>query len=211
MIYELRTYTIKPGGVPEVLKANEEVGRPVRGNDYGKLEGYWYSDMGPLNQVMHLWSYDSMLERDRLRKEVGQLDGWVNGYIPIVRPLMLKQHVRFMEAHRDMSPPLEGGNFYEFRNYRVKPGVANEWMKKFVGVMPTREKYSKNICAWVSHSPDPNEVCHLWAYKDTNERKKARDGVMTEPAWQEFAAYGTTQLEDMHSTMMWPASFSPLQ
>jgi hypothetical protein len=116
-----------------------------------------------------------------------------------------------MTAHREFTAPAEGGNFYEFRNYRVKPGTAGQWMEKFVAVMPTREKYSKNLCAWVSQSPDPNEVCHLWAYKDTNERKAARDGVAGEAAWQEFAAFGATLLEEMHSTMMWPANFSPLQ
>ena len=211
MLYELRTYTARAGGVPAILKANEEIGRPVRGDDYGKLEGYWFTDIGPLNQVMHLWSYTDMAERDRLRKELGALDAWTKEYVPAIRPLIVNQELRFMEAHREFVTPAEGGNFYEFRNYRLKPGTAGEWMKKFVGVMPTREKYSKNLCAWITQSPNPNEVCHLWAYKDTNERKTARDGVMGEAAWQEFAAYGTTVLEEMHSTMMWPASFSPRQ
>ncbi|NNE85421.1 MAG: NIPSNAP family protein, partial [Alphaproteobacteria bacterium] len=179
--------------------------------DYGKLEGYWFTDIGPLNQVMHLWSYTDMAERDRLRKELGALDAWTKEYVPAIRPLIINQELRFMEAHREFETPAEGGNFYEFRNYHLKPGTAGEWMKKFVGVMPTREKYSKNLCAWITQSPNPNEVCHLWAYKDTNERKAARDGVMGEQAWLDFAAYGTTVLEDMHSTMMWPASFSPRQ
>ncbi|NKB49173.1 MAG: NIPSNAP family protein [Alphaproteobacteria bacterium] len=211
MIYEMRTYTSVAGGIPTILKANEEVGRPVRGDDYGKLEGYWYTDIGPLNQVMHLWSYTDMAERDRLRKELGANEAWTKEYIPLIRPLIAKQELRFMEAKREFTAPAEGGNFYEFRNYRVKPGTAGQWMERFVGVMPTREKYSKNLCAWISISPDPNEVCHLWAYKDTNERKAARDGVMGETAWQEFGAANAPLLEEMHSTLMWPASFSPLQ
>jgi hypothetical protein len=116
-----------------------------------------------------------------------------------------------MEAHRDLSPPNDQGNFYEFRNYRIKPGNVGEWMKRFVEVMPTRELYSKNICAWITQSPDPNEVCHLWAYKDTNERKIARDGVLQEAAWKEFSAYGAPLLVEMTSTLLWPASFSPLK
>lgn len=211
MIYELRTYTTRQGGVPAVLKANEEVGRPVRGDDYGKLEGYWYTDIGPLNQVMHLWSYTDMAERDQLRQDLGANQGWVNEYIPLIRLLIVKQELRFMKAYRDMTAPAEGGNFYEFRNYKVKPGMANEWIEKFVAVMPTREKYSLNNCAWVTQSPDPNEVCHLWSYKDTNERKRVRDEVMGEPAWQEYGAYASNVIEQMHSTLLWPASFSPLQ
>ncbi|MDG2313455.1 MAG: NIPSNAP family protein [Alphaproteobacteria bacterium] len=211
MIYELRTYTLKAGSIPAMLKANEDIGRPVRGDNYGKLEGYWFTDIGPLNQVMHLWSYDNMAERDRLRKELGSLDAWVKEYIPVIRPSIIKQELRFMEAHRDLSPPNDQGNFYEFRNYRIKPGNVGEWMKRFVEVMPTRELYSKNICAWITQSPDPNEVCHLWAYKDTNERKIARDGVLQEAAWKEFSAYGAPLLVEMTSTLLWPASFSPLK
>lgn len=211
MIYELRTYTTRQGAVPAILKANEEVGRPVRGDDYGKLEGYWYTDIGPLNQVMHLWSYTDMAERDQLRQDLGANEGWVKEYIPLIRPLIVKQELRFMQAYRDMTPPAEGGNFYEFRNYRVKPGMAGEWIEKFVAVMPTREKYSLNNCAWVTQSPDPNEVCHLWSYKDTNERKQARDGVGGEAAWQEYGAWAANVIEQMHSTLLWPASFSPLQ
>ncbi len=86
MIYELRTYTAKPGAIPAILKANEEVARRVRGDNYGKLEGYWYTDIGPVNQVMHLWSFDDLVERDRLRAELGALEAWGQEYVPLIRP-----------------------------------------------------------------------------------------------------------------------------
>ena len=54
MIYELRTYTVKPGTAPVVAKNAGTVARGIRGDDYGKLEGYWLTEIGPLNQVMHL-------------------------------------------------------------------------------------------------------------------------------------------------------------
>ena len=37
MIYELRTYTLVPGKQAEYLKLNEEIGRRIRGDKYGKL------------------------------------------------------------------------------------------------------------------------------------------------------------------------------
>src|SRR5262249_25102994 len=52
MIYELRTYTLKQGAVPDVAKAAGTVGRDIRKDDYGKLEGYWQTEIGPLNQVL---------------------------------------------------------------------------------------------------------------------------------------------------------------
>ena len=56
MIYELRTYTVRQGTLPDVVKAASTVSRDIRGDNFGKLEGYWQTDIGPLNQVMHLWS-----------------------------------------------------------------------------------------------------------------------------------------------------------
>ena len=41
MVYELRTYTLIPGKMPEYLKAAETIGRPARGNNYGVNHGYW--------------------------------------------------------------------------------------------------------------------------------------------------------------------------
>jgi len=211
MIHELRTYTAKPGTIPDVLKANEEVGRKVRGDDFGVLEGYWYTEIGPLNQVMHLWRYDNFEERARLRNELSKVEGWTKEYVPRLRPLLVRQETRFMTAQRDITPPASGGNFYEFRNYRVRPGTARQWMDNFLSVMPVREKYSKNVCAWITEGPNPNEVCHLWAYKTLQERDEARAGVAKEQAWIDFASKGRESLEEMTSTMLIPSSFSPLK
>jgi hypothetical protein len=56
MIYELRTYTVKPGTIGDMVKAASTVSRDIRKDDYGKLQGYWSTEIGPLNQVMHMWS-----------------------------------------------------------------------------------------------------------------------------------------------------------
>ena len=65
MIYELRTYTLMPGKQAEYLKLNGEIGRKIRGDKYGKLEGYWSTEFGTLNQLVHLWSYADLNERER--------------------------------------------------------------------------------------------------------------------------------------------------
>ena len=54
MIHELRIYTVKAGTVPTVAKNAGEVGRAIRGDNYGRLEGYWMGEIGPLNYVAHL-------------------------------------------------------------------------------------------------------------------------------------------------------------
>jgi hypothetical protein len=63
MIYELRTYALKHRTLPDVVKAASTVSLDVRRDDYDKLEGYWQTEIGPLNQVMHLWSYQDLNQR----------------------------------------------------------------------------------------------------------------------------------------------------
>ena len=77
MIYELRTYTMLPGMAAKAAQHSAEVGRDVRGDDYGKLEGYWMTEVGALNQVMHLWSFADLNERARLKGELGSNERWV--------------------------------------------------------------------------------------------------------------------------------------
>ena len=73
MIYELRTYTVRPGTVGEMVKAASTISRDIRADNFGKLEGYWITEIGPLNQVMHMWSYADLNERTKLRAELGKI------------------------------------------------------------------------------------------------------------------------------------------
>ena len=85
MIYELRTYTVKPGGVGEMVKAASTVSKDIRGNNFGKLEGYWSTEIGPLNQVLHMWSYSDLNERAKLRAELAKNARWASEYLPLIR------------------------------------------------------------------------------------------------------------------------------
>jgi len=103
MLYELRTYTVKPGAVGDMVKAASTVSHDIRKNDFGKLEGYWFTEIGPLNQVLHLWSYSDFAERARLRGELAKNSRWTGEYLPLIRPLLLRQEVRLLNALR---PPV---------------------------------------------------------------------------------------------------------
>jgi hypothetical protein len=212
MIYELRTYTVKPGGLGDMIKAASTVSRDVRGDNYGKLEGYWSTEIGPLNQVMHMWSYNSYEERTKLRAELAKNPRWTGEYTPLIFPLLVRQDVRLLNAIKPPVPPATSGNVYEFRNYRARTGGAvRQWIEHFTGVLPEREKYSKIVGLWQTEASQPNEVCHIWAYPSLNARAEARGAALKDPAWQAFLAKGMPLLDEMHSTIMLPAPHSPLK
>src|ERR1700730_1394703 len=98
MLYELRTYTLKAGTLSDVVKAASTVSRDIRGDNFGKLEGYWSTEIGPLNQVMHLWSYKDYDERTRLRAELAKNPASGLDNLTLIRPPLIRQDIRLMNA-----------------------------------------------------------------------------------------------------------------
>jgi hypothetical protein len=119
MIYELRTYTLVPGMQAPYLKLNAEVGRKIRGDKYGKLEGAWTTEFATLNQYVHLWGYHDLNERDRLRAELAKNEEWAKGYVAQIRPMILAQENKILSAVLPLQPPADAGHVYELRWYRA--------------------------------------------------------------------------------------------
>ena len=84
MIAELRTYTLKPLRARDFLALYERAALPLQKKYLGHLVGFFVSEVGPLNQVVHLWAFDSLAERERRRKEMEQDPAWP-AYLDAVR------------------------------------------------------------------------------------------------------------------------------
>jgi hypothetical protein len=211
VIQELRIYTAKPGTVAEMAKNSGSLARAIRGDSFGKLEGYWITEIGPLNQVVHLWTYSDLNERARLRAELAKNERWAKEYLPLIRPILVRQDIRLMNPVIAPRKTDKDGNIYELRAYRLKPGAAREWCNHAMEAMPIREKYSKPVGLWITEAGQPNEVVHIWAYPDLNARAAARDAATADPGWQAFLQKARPLVEEMHSTVMLPAAHSPMK
>lgn len=211
MIHELRVYTLYPGKLPAYLDLVAKVSRLERGDAYGRLLGFWASEVGTLNQAWHLWEFASPDERKRLRAELAANAQWRMEYVPHALPLIQHQDIRILEPVRPPAPPDGPGHIYEFRTYRTLPGKARHWAGLLASYLPVRERYSPNVGLWVGEMPQPNEVTHLWAYPDLNIRMKARAEAAADPKWREFLRQGGPMLVEMQSTLLLPAVFSPMR
>jgi hypothetical protein len=211
MIYELRTYTVKQGTLADVIKNSGTVSREIRKDDYGKLEGYWATEIGPLNQVIHLWSYKDLNERARLRAELAKNPRWGAEYLPLIRPHLIRQDIRLLNPVVGPVAPVKTPNVYEFRNYRTRPGAVRQWAEMLAKTLPVREKYSKIVGLWITEAGQPNEACHIWAYDDLNHRAQVRAEATKDPAWTAFINEAAPLLDELHSTIMLPAAHSPLK
>lgn len=74
MLYELRIYTLYPGKLQDFLQTFENK-MTVR-ERYSKLGGYWYTEIGELNQVVGIWPYESLDHRAQVRKALAQDQEW---------------------------------------------------------------------------------------------------------------------------------------
>ncbi|KAK7695027.1 hypothetical protein QCA50_002215 [Cerrena zonata] len=73
-IFEMRSYQLKPGTLLEWehawrkgIEARRKFVEPV---------GAWFSQVGRLHQVHHLWQYPDLKTRKETREKAWQLDGW---------------------------------------------------------------------------------------------------------------------------------------
>ncbi len=210
MIHELRIYTLRAGSIAEVARNSGQVGRAIRGDNYGRLEGYWLTEIGQLNKVVHLWSYKDLNERARLREDLSKNERWAKEYIPLIRPHLLRQDIRLLNPVLPLKAP-SGKNVYELRYYRTQPGAVKTWTKNFVEALPVREKHSKIVGLWNTEAGQPNEVMHLWAYSDLNARAAARGAAAADPAWQAFVKSAGGLLDELENMVMLPADHSPLK
>lgn len=63
MIYELRTYQLKMGEIPQYLAIAENKLLPALSEHGLKPVGFWTTVIGTLNEVVHLWAYQDLNER----------------------------------------------------------------------------------------------------------------------------------------------------
>jgi len=76
VIVEQRTYTLPHGGTEPYLARYEEKGLPLQMRHLGRLLGFFVTEIGPLNQVVHLWAYDSHADREARRAALEADPAW---------------------------------------------------------------------------------------------------------------------------------------
>ena len=73
MIVDHRTYMVKPGKLNDFLKLYEKEMLPLQLKHLGHCVGWYVSnDIGPLSQVIHMWAYKDLADREARRGKLAQ-------------------------------------------------------------------------------------------------------------------------------------------
>lgn len=204
MLHELRYYQIAAGRVEDYINHAGKVAVPFRGDDYGKLLGFWACEIGAVGGVFNLWEHETVATRETLRAKLQTQDVWRNDYLPHSQPLMRRQFSRLLSPLADPKPPAVPGNVYEMRIFRTGSGNTRFLAALLKDELPA-PLWEAAVATWTGNSGDVNEVVHLSVYRDTLPMAD----VLQVPAWREFLKQNGALIEDVQSSLMTPAYFSP--
>lgn len=99
MIYELRTYRLKTGSVPAYLRLVEEEGIAVQASHLGELVGYFSSEIGELNQIVHVWAFQSLDDREARRAALAADPRW-QVFLPKIQALIETMENKILKPAR---------------------------------------------------------------------------------------------------------------
>lgn len=205
MIYEIRTYRLEPRALPEVEKRYAEAYEHRK--KYSEITGFFHTEIGPLNEIVHIWAYRDLAERTRIRAEAAKDPNW---------PPKIREFIQGMRSEIinpfDFVPEVRPGKIgpiFELRYYTLKAGVLPDVAKGWSEKLPERMKMSPLVLAGGVEFGQANGFVHIWAYNSLEQRAQVRDDARKKGVWPPPG--GGDRLLTQENKIMLPASFSPLQ
>ena len=204
MIYEFRTYDILPGTLTKFgTKTAEKISKRL---EYSDLAAFWYSDIGPLNQVIHVWPYEDLEHRREIRSRVVSDGIWP----PDNNDVLVRMQSDIMIPAPFMDRMASGaiGPVFEIRTYLYRPGEIPKVLSAWETAIEVREKYSPLVGCWYSDIGELNKLIHIWAYSSLEERSAIRSEVVEQGVWPPKSGISPTSQENK---IVLPFEFSPIQ
>jgi hypothetical protein len=150
MIYEVRTDTFRPGTVAE-FEERFAKRLPLR-EKHSKLGAFWHTEFGPLNQAIHVYPYDDLQHRTRVRAALAQDTAW--SQLPGGGDLLVAQEAEIMNPapfmHALGSRDYGTGNVYEMRTYTYAAGDVPKVLEAWSKAIEAREKFSPLAACWTT-------------------------------------------------------------
>lgn len=95
MIVEERIYSLQIGAVQKYLELYEAEGLTIQRPILGRLVGYFSTEVGPLHQIVHMWAYRDLNERQVRRARLVNDPRW-KAYVKMIRPLQISQENKLL-------------------------------------------------------------------------------------------------------------------
>lgn len=106
MIVDLRIYTCRPNCVDAFVALYRDHAWPLQQKYLGRCLGWYVTTEGQLNQVVHLWGYESLADRERRRAAMAADPAWQD-YLKRVAEsgLLVQMENRILRPAPHWAPP----------------------------------------------------------------------------------------------------------
>lgn len=207
MIFEVRTYRLKPRMVPGFIDAFGEAYENGR-KQLSELAAFFYTEVGPLNEVMHIWKYDDLGQRDQVRAAAVESGVWP----PKVTEMVYQMNTEIFRPFPFMTEFLSGehGPLFEYRYYAVNPGTMTGIIKGWEDAIEARNELSPCAMGMYTDVGDINKYVHIWPYKSFEHRLDVRAEGLAKGVWPpKGSPKGAIITQD--NKLLMAAPFSPLR
>jgi hypothetical protein len=203
LIVEMRTYSLRPGTLEAAL-ARIAQGLEER-TALSPLGALWYTDVGRLHQIVHLWPYADLAEREAVRGRFGGLKNWPAN----TSEFMLEADNRVL-VPAPFSPPLAPGKRGEIFEICIDD-FESQALRRIVAawqpLVEARMRLAPLVGAWSTEFGPMNQWVHIWAYESFEQRLAVREEAARQ-GWP--PAEVTPLLRKQESILCFPAPFSPI-
>ncbi|XP_012669818.1 protein NipSnap homolog 3A isoform X1 [Clupea harengus] len=209
--YEFRTYCIQPHQNAAFLRlTNEKIHLRTA---HSELMGYWSVEYGGLNQVFHIWKYDSYSQRAGVRAALAQDPSWIEQYISKAMPMLTSQdnEVTYMVPWSKIQRAPKEGGVYELASFQMRPGGPAVWGPAFEAAVSAHSAVGYALPVGVFHSEfGPTNRMHvLWWYEGADQRAASRHKAHGDPRVVAAVRESVTYLVSQQNKLMFPTPFSP--
>jgi hypothetical protein len=172
------------------------------------LAALWHTEVGPLNEVTHVWPYDSLDQRAEVRAAAVKTGVWPPNNTDLL--VSMQSEIYIAAPFSPALTPREVGPLFEIRTYTLAPGALAGMMERWATKIDERVKLSPLVGAWYSELGGLNKWVHIWAYKDAAERQRIRSEAVARGIWPPGGAASGLVLKQENKLVM-PAACSPLR
>ena len=205
MLYEVRTYRLKPRSQNEVMKRFGEAYEDRR--KYSEISAFFYSDIGPLNEIIHIWPYKDLADRTETRAKAAASANW-----PPHISEFLDEQLSEIFTPFPFTPEFKPGNLgpvFEWRSYTIKPHTVGGIQERWGDQLEAREKLSPVLMGMTTEIGPLNKFVHIWPYESLNHRAEIRAEAAAKGIWPPKG--GGDELIQQENKILYAAPFSPIQ
>ncbi|GFY45711.1 protein NipSnap 3A [Trichonephila inaurata madagascariensis] len=212
-IFEIRTYTVRPRDYKEYIKFTED-NFHLR-IKHSKLFGFWITELGGLNEIIHIWEYDNHEHRAKVRDALAKDVEWQNNYKDKVSPMWINQtNATMMLLPWSLITLPSKSGVYELQIFNMN-SHTDIWDGRLKAAMELSSLKLKSansvlVACFTSIFGPHNTVYALWQHENFDKFAFSRLQLLSEPNRSVLHAFYHEVLTG-YSKGLLPHKASPLQ